>query len=130
MSKSTSNKPSLKDIATKNPSRWEVIAEADNIDAAVASTNEDFNFVVCGVAEAAAGDLPNDQMKTCKICTKNGFPHEPIFFEKIRGRVLADGANEVKGYRVVNYTDNSQHEHKDLWKDLAPKLWQQAMEGS
>jgi hypothetical protein len=76
-------------------------------------------------AEAAAGDLPNEKVKTCGVCANNGFVHEPIFFEPIKGRVLSDCTNEVKGYRVLNYSNNSQHEHKDLWRDLAPRLWQQ-----
>ena len=78
------------------------------------------------VAEAAVGDLPNEKVKRCNICASNGFEHEAILLESIKGRVLSDDTNSIKGYRVLNYADNSQHEHKNLWKDLAPKLWTQA----
>lgn len=90
--------------------------------------DEDFKGLFA--ADAAAGDKNNDQIKTCLICAENGFPHEPILFEKVPGRILADGTNETKSYRVLDYVTNEKHEHKNLWKDLGPKLWQQAMEGS
>jgi hypothetical protein len=100
----------------------------DTTHTAAATRNED--FLGLGVAEAAAGDKNNDDVTRCRVCTSRGFPSEPILFEKIPGRVLSDGTNEVKRYHVINYTDNSPHKHKDFWKDLAPRLWQQAMEGS
>ena len=60
---------------------------------------------------AAAGDLQNDQVICYKICMSNGFPHEPITFQKVNGRVLSDGSNEVKVWTVLDYFTNSIHEH-------------------
>jgi hypothetical protein len=89
-----------------------------------AAENED--FVGGGVAEAAVGDKNNDQINTCKICAENGFPREPTVIEKVPGRMLADGTNQTKSYHVLDYVTSQEQEHKDLWRDLAPKLWQQA----
>jgi hypothetical protein len=97
-------------------------------DAVVVAANEDFIYYVA--ADAAVGHKNNDDIIRCRTCVENGFPNEAIMFETIPSRILADGTNEVKSYCVLNYADNSQHEHKDkdLLKDLGPKLWQQAME--
>jgi hypothetical protein len=81
---------------------------------------EDFTW---GVAEAGVGDKNNDDVTRCEICVSKGFPNEPILFEKVPGRILTDGTNETKSYRVLDYVTNEEHEHKNLWKDLAPKLW-------
>lgn len=72
---------------------------------------------------AAAGDLDNDKIRTCKLCAHNGFPHEPIKIEKINGKVLADRTNEIAGYRVLDYYSDNEHTHKDLFRDLGPILW-------
>lgn len=127
MSESSNNKPSLKDIA-KIPSGWEIVA--DDTTVAAITSSENFKDAGTGLfaADASIGQKNNDDVARCKICSEKGFPNESILFEKIPGRILSNGTNEVKNYRVLNYTDNSKHEHKDLWKDLAPKLWQQAME--
>src|SRR5436189_4848334 len=77
-------------------------------------------FVLHG---AAAGDLNNYKIKTCKVCADNGFPNEPIIFEKLNGRVLSDGTNEIAGYRHVGYFTNREHRHKDAMRDLGPILW-------
>jgi hypothetical protein len=77
-------------------------------------------FVLRG---AAAGDFDNDKIKTCKVCKHNGFPHEPIKIEKIDGKVLADGTNEIAGYRLLDYYSDKEHTHKDLVRDLGPILW-------
>jgi hypothetical protein len=81
-------------------------------------------FVLRG---AAAGDLDNDKIKTCKLCAHNGFPHEPIKIEKINGKVLANGTNEIAGYRLLDYYSDKEHTHKDLFLDLAPILWSKSM---
>jgi hypothetical protein len=54
-------------------------------------------------ADAAAGDKNNDQITNCKICYSKGWPHEPITFEKVNGRVLSNGSNEVKKCIVRDY---------------------------
>ena len=61
---------------------------------------------------AAAGDKPNDKIVPCRICKFNGFPHEPISFSKVNGRVLSDGTNEVKKWIVKDYFSGNIHEHK------------------
>jgi hypothetical protein len=72
--------------------------------------NED--CVVWRVAEAAAGDKNNDRITNCNICTANGWPHEPIDFEKIAGRILADGTREAAGWWLKNYYTGQPHKHK------------------
>lgn len=59
------------------------------------------------------GSINNDEIKFCKICTANGYRHEAIKIEKIPGRVLSNGSNETDGYRVVDYTTDKTHEHKE-----------------
>jgi hypothetical protein len=49
---------------------------------------------------AASGDLPNDQVKTCYVCKRNGYPHEAISLEKIIGRTLSNGTNEAIGWKA------------------------------
>ena len=61
---------------------------------------------------AAVGELPNDKVKTCNVCRDRGYPHEPIKIEKEYGRVLSNGTNEVKAYRLINYYNDTPHEHK------------------
>jgi hypothetical protein len=61
---------------------------------------------------AAAGDVANDKIKSCNVCSTNGWPHESIQFQKVPGRVLADGTNEVKGWRVRDYFTGRAHTHK------------------
>jgi hypothetical protein len=46
---------------------------------------------------AAAGDKQNDKVARCKICNSNGFPHGPIDFQRIQGRMHADGTRETIG---------------------------------
>jgi hypothetical protein len=64
------------------------------------------------VAEAAAGDKNNDEVTRCSICASNGWPREPIDFEKIPGRMLADGTRETAGWRLKNYYTGQPHHHK------------------
>jgi hypothetical protein len=61
---------------------------------------------------AAAGDLNNDRIKCCDVCKTNGWPREPIMFEKIPGRVLGDGTNETKSWQVRDYFTGFEHIHK------------------
>lgn len=64
------------------------------------------------VKNAAAGDISNDKIKRCYICRNNGWPHEPITFEKILGRVLSDGSNETRGWIVRDYFTGQIHHHR------------------
>jgi hypothetical protein len=66
------------------------------------------------IRSAAAGDLNNDKITCCKICRSNGWPHEPIQFEKVPGRVLSDGTNEVARWHVKNYYDGRPHSHRRI----------------
>jgi hypothetical protein len=61
---------------------------------------------------AAVGDKNNEQITTCKICAKNAWPHEPIDFQRILGRMFADGTRETAGWRLKNYYNGQPHEHK------------------
>jgi hypothetical protein len=61
---------------------------------------------------AAAGDLPNHQVKTCYVCKRNGYPHEAISLEKIIGRTLSNGTNEVVGWKLNDYFSGRLHQHK------------------
>jgi hypothetical protein len=61
---------------------------------------------------AAAGDKNNDQITNCRICSSNGWPREPITFEKVNGRMLSTGGNEVKRWMVRDYFTGNIHEHK------------------
>lgn len=61
---------------------------------------------------AAAGDKNNDQVTRCKICSSNGFPHEPVKFSKVEGRILSDGTKEVLGYELIDYITDTPHQHK------------------
>ena len=61
---------------------------------------------------AAAGDRNNDKIITCNICRNNGFPREAIDFQKVSGRVLSDGTNEVKGWVIRDYFSGNKHVHK------------------
>jgi hypothetical protein len=72
---------------------------------------------------AATGDLSNDKIQTCRVCKNQGFPNEPITFQKISGTVLADGTTETVGYRVLDYHSNIEHTHKELFRDLGSILW-------
>jgi hypothetical protein len=72
---------------------------------------------------AAAGDLSNDKVPYCCICKKQGYPHEPVKIQKIVGKVLSDGANEVLGYKLVDYITDRPHQHRE------PKKKQQQGQG-
>jgi hypothetical protein len=61
---------------------------------------------------AATGDISNDRIKTCYICKNNGWPHEAITFEKILGRVLSDGSNEIRGWTIRDYFTGQIHRHR------------------
>lgn len=50
-----------------------------------------------------AGSIDNNKIKICKICATNGFPHEAIIFQKVKGRILSDGTNEIRKWRIVDY---------------------------
>jgi hypothetical protein len=71
----------------------------------MSSNPDSYNW---GVADARIGEKNNEDITVCKICRDNGFPNEAV---------------EIKGFRILNYSDDSYHRHKDLWKDLAPRLW-------
>lgn len=62
---------------------------------------------------AAIGDLSNEKIKTCDICRKNDFPHEPITFERITGRMLSNCSNETIGWKLKNYVTDRPHEHRE-----------------
>jgi hypothetical protein len=36
-----------------------------------------------GTGGGGAGSLDNEKIILCKICTSNGYPHEPIIFRKV-----------------------------------------------
>lgn len=62
---------------------------------------------------AKVGDLPNDKIKTCDICSSRGFPHEPITFSPVYGsRVLSNGQREVLGHGLIDYYTDKPHQHK------------------
>jgi hypothetical protein len=73
--------------------------------------NKDFSTEIEQHA-ATIGNLPNEQIKTCRICKVEGFPHEPIIIEKVPGRVLADGRNEIERYELKDYATELPHKHK------------------
>jgi hypothetical protein len=92
-------------------------SETKDVDA-VAVNNEDVvkqHKKHYHVAEAAAGDKSNDDVTRCRICASNGWPHEPIDFEKIPGRMLADGTLETADWKLKNYYSGEPHEHKQ-WR--------------
>lgn len=66
---------------------------------------------------AAVGDKNNERITNCRICRENGFPHEPIDFEKIPGRMLSDGTRETAGWRLKNYYNGEPHQHKQVRED-------------
>jgi hypothetical protein len=76
------------------------------------AASADFKHKHYHVAEAAVGDKNNDYVITCRICASTGWPHEPIDFEKIPGRMLADGTRETAGWRLKNYYTGEPHHHK------------------
>jgi hypothetical protein len=61
---------------------------------------------------AAVGDLNNDRIKCYNICRTDGWPHEPIQFERVPGRVIADGTKETKSQRIRDYFICRGHVHK------------------
>ena|SRR5690348_12190962 len=64
--------------------------------------------VVCG-----PGGISNERIKLCRICAANGYPHEPIIFHKIPGKVLSNGLVEIARFEVYDYFRPYQkHEHK------------------
>lgn len=76
-----------------------------------AAASEDFTFY--RVAEAAAGDLPNEKVKQCYVCADRGYPHESIEIHKINGRLLNDGTYDAKGYEIREYYTGRPHHHKE-----------------
>lgn len=60
----------------------------------------------------AAGDLANEKVPHCYTCQNRGYPHEAITIEKIKGRPLSDGTNEILGYKIMDYFTGSPHQHK------------------
>jgi hypothetical protein len=61
----------------------------------------------------AKDDKNNDQVTNCRICASNGWPHEPIDFQQIQGRMLSDGTRETVGWKLKNYYTGQQHKHKE-----------------
>ncbi len=52
------------------------------------------------------GALQNEQVTICRICSKNGYKHEPIM---------------IRAEKLVNYNDGSEHIHKKVLDD--PEIW-------
>jgi hypothetical protein len=63
-------------------------------------------------ADAAAGDLDNEKVRFCYTCKNKGYPHEAITLEKVNGRVLSDGKNEVVEWKLKDYFTGRHHQHK------------------
>src|SRR5215212_8122183 len=110
MSNSNNNKPSLKDIESGNPSRWEVIYDVD-VDGDIPA-NTPAATIVGGVAEAAAGGKNNNDITTCRVCASNGWPHEPIDFGKVNGKIRGYGTYEAAYWKLKDYYAGEPHEHK------------------
>ncbi len=69
---------------------------------------------------AAAGDLPNEKVNFCRKCKANGYPHEAISFRTIGdGRLKTDGSREFKTFQIVNYDNDSPHEHRQKQRGAA-----------
>jgi hypothetical protein len=66
---------------------------------------------------AAAGDKSNHEVEKCRVCARNGWPHESIDFQRIPGRMLADGRCETIGWQIRNYYDGNEHRHKERTRD-------------
>lgn len=65
------------------------------------------------IHDAATGDLPNEKVNFCRKCKANGYPHEAISFRMIGdGRLKTDGSCEFKTFQIVNYANDSPHEHR------------------
>jgi hypothetical protein len=64
------------------------------------------------ILNGASGDLHNDEVRFCYTCRNRGWPHEAIEFEKINGRLRNDGSYEALGWRLRNYFDGREHQHK------------------
>jgi hypothetical protein len=62
----------------------------------------------------ASGTVDNDKLPLCRICASNGFPHEPLRFEKVNGRIRSDGTNEVKEWVLRNYFTGHNHVHRSV----------------
>ena len=60
----------------------------------------------------ASGTLDNDKLPLCRICKQNGFPHEPLRFEKVYGRIRSDGTNEAKQWILRDYFNGNRHVHR------------------
>ncbi|MGC1132845.1 MAG: hypothetical protein WA941_08480 [Nitrososphaeraceae archaeon] len=52
------------------------------------------------------GALPNNQLTMCKVCNKNGYPHEAVV---------------IQDEKIVNYHDGSEHIHKQVLDDS--EIW-------
>lgn len=69
--------------------------------------------VVCG-----PGGINNERIKLCRICAVNGYPHEPIIFHEVPGKLLSNGLREVARFEVYDYFRPYQkHEHKHKSKE-------------
>lgn len=58
---------------------------------------------------SGAGSLPNDRIKCCRICQRNGFPHEPIVW---RETSLPTGQIEAIAFDYFKPT--TRHIHKKV----------------
>ena len=65
---------------------------------------------------AAIGELSNDKVRKCYTCSNRGYPNESIKIERISGRVLSDGTNETVGYKLLDYSTERPHQHKEPMK--------------
>ncbi len=75
---------------------------------------------IIAVKSAAAGDLPNEKVNFCRKCKANGYPHEAISFRTIGdGRLKTDGSREFKTFQIVNYDNDSPHEHRQKQRGAA-----------
>jgi hypothetical protein len=60
----------------------------------------------------AAGDKSNEQITCCRICARNGWPREPIDFQKVKGRLRSDGTFQAASWKLKDYFTGRQHQHK------------------
>lgn len=73
----------------------------------------DKSFALTDRTQGGAGSVCNEYLRSCKICTKNGFPHEPIIFKPLLGLILSDGSIKVIRWAVCDYFRPWQyHKHK------------------
>jgi hypothetical protein len=110
-SKDNNSKLSFKCNENKS-GKFELVGDETTVDttATTSSSNEDFKYNVA--ADAAAGDLSNDQVKYCYVCKDIGYPHEAIEIQKVNGRLRNDGTFEATSWTLKDYYTGEPHQHK------------------